>query len=83
MCLGAHFMGSAPGPPEHEKYGIDDLRPGYNRTYYVTQRSHRMQKHKFGITYPSALFVGSELVPSEHENTVLMFRTSDRPERTT
>jgi hypothetical protein len=29
--------------------------------------THRMQKHKFGVTCPSALFVESVLVPPEHE----------------
>jgi hypothetical protein len=35
--------------------------------HYVTRISHRMQKHKFGITYPEALFVKSVPVPPEHE----------------
>jgi uncharacterized membrane protein YsdA (DUF1294 family) len=35
--------------------------------HYVTDRSHRMQKHRFGVTCPSALFVESVLVPPEHE----------------
>jgi hypothetical protein len=33
----------------------------------VTRRSSRMQKHKFGITCPGALFVDSIPVPPEHE----------------
>jgi hypothetical protein len=32
----------------------------------VTRRSHRMQKHKFGITCPNALFVESIPVPPEN-----------------
>jgi hypothetical protein len=35
--------------------------------HYVTYRSHRMQKHKFGVTCPGALFVESVPVPPEHE----------------
>jgi hypothetical protein len=34
---------------------------------YVTRRSHRMQKHKFGVTCPSVLFVESVLVPHKLE----------------
>jgi hypothetical protein len=35
--------------------------------HYVTSRSHRIQKHMFGITCPSALFVETSPVPLEHE----------------
>jgi hypothetical protein len=35
--------------------------------HYMNHRSHRMQKHKFGATCPSALFMESVLVPLEHE----------------
>jgi hypothetical protein len=35
--------------------------------HYVTHRSHLMQKHKFSVTCPSALFVESVLDPHEHE----------------
>jgi hypothetical protein len=34
---------------------------------YVNHRSHRMQKHKFGVTCPSSVFVESVSVPLEHE----------------
>jgi hypothetical protein len=34
----------------------------------VTHRSHRMQKHKFVVTYSGALFLKSIPVPHEHEN---------------
>jgi hypothetical protein len=40
---------------------------GCTRTHYVTHRSHRIQKHKFGVTCPIALFVGILPVPPEHE----------------
>jgi hypothetical protein len=33
----------------------------------VTHRSHRMQKHNFGIMCPGVLFVGSEPAPPKHE----------------
>jgi hypothetical protein len=33
----------------------------------VTHRSHQMQKQKFGVTCPNALFVKSVLVPPYHE----------------
>jgi hypothetical protein len=35
--------------------------------HYVTRRSHRMQKHNFGITCPIALFMESALGPPKHE----------------
>jgi hypothetical protein len=33
----------------------------------VAHRSHRMQKHKFGVTSSSSLFVESVQAPPEHE----------------
>jgi hypothetical protein len=35
--------------------------------HYVTDRSHQMQKHMFGITCVDTLFVESVPVPNEHE----------------
>jgi hypothetical protein len=35
--------------------------------HYVTRRSHRMQKYKFGVMCPGALFVDTVLVPPEDE----------------
>jgi hypothetical protein len=35
--------------------------------HYVTHRSHRKQKDKFGVTSLSVLFVKSILVLPEHE----------------
>jgi hypothetical protein len=35
--------------------------------HYVTRKSHRMQKHKVGVTCPDALFVKSVLVRPKHE----------------
>jgi hypothetical protein len=35
--------------------------------HYVTQRSHPMQKHNFGITYPGTVFVETATVPPKHE----------------
>jgi hypothetical protein len=35
--------------------------------HYVTRISHQIQKHKFGITCPSSLFVESVPVPPKHE----------------
>jgi hypothetical protein len=57
MCLGALFVGSELGPPEHEKHCIDVSCPGRTRTF----SSHRIQKHKFSVTCPiyiSVRFVG-------------------------
>jgi hypothetical protein len=33
----------------------------------VTRRSHRMQKHKFGVTCPAALFLETALGPPDQE----------------
>jgi hypothetical protein len=33
----------------------------------VTRRSHRIQKHKFAVTYRDTLFMKSIPVPPEHE----------------
>jgi hypothetical protein len=35
--------------------------------HYVTHKSHRMKKHKFGVTCPVVLFVESVPVPPEQE----------------
>jgi hypothetical protein len=58
---------SQPILPEHEKQCIDILLPEWTGMHYVTRISHRMQKHKFGITCPDAHFVESLLVSPEHE----------------
>jgi hypothetical protein len=50
----------------HEKYRIADPHPGCTEMHYVTRQSHRMQKHKFGVTYPGVLYVESVPVPPEH-----------------
>jgi hypothetical protein len=46
---------------------VDDSRLRRNRMHYMTRRSHQMQKHKFGLTCPAALFVESEPVPPEND----------------
>jgi hypothetical protein len=35
--------------------------------HYVTRRSHRMKKHKFGVTCPHTLFMENTPCPPEHE----------------
>jgi hypothetical protein len=35
--------------------------------HYVTHKSYWMQKHKFGVTCPNALFVETAPGPPEHE----------------
>jgi hypothetical protein len=35
--------------------------------HYVTRRSHRMEKHKFGVTGPDALFIDTARGPAELE----------------
>jgi hypothetical protein len=35
--------------------------------HYMTRRSHQLQKHKFGVKYPGALFMETRLGPPEHE----------------
>jgi hypothetical protein len=58
------FVDSVLVPPEHEKKCVDDSHP---RMHYVTSRSHRMQKHKFGVTCSGVLFLKSVSIPPEHE----------------
>jgi hypothetical protein len=41
--------------------------PGRAGIYYVTRRSHRMQKQKIDVTCPGALFVETAQGPAEHE----------------
>jgi hypothetical protein len=60
-------MSTALGAPEKEKLCIDVLRHGRTRMHYMTRRSHWMQKHKFSVKCPGALFVESVQVPPEHE----------------
>jgi hypothetical protein len=33
----------------------------------LTRRSHRMQKYKFGVTFPDMLFMKTAPGPPEHE----------------
>jgi hypothetical protein len=54
-------------PPEDEKKCVNVSCPGRTRKHYVTCRSHQMQKHKFSVTCPRALFLESVPVPPEHE----------------
>jgi hypothetical protein len=72
-CPGALLMGSTPGPLEHGKYCVDVSCPGRTRTYYVTRRSHRMQKHKFGVMCPCGIFIGSAPSPLKLENSAATF----------
>jgi hypothetical protein len=60
-------METTPGPPEPKKECVDSSRPERTRMHYVTRRSHRMQKHKFGVMFPGALFVISVPVPLKYE----------------
>jgi hypothetical protein len=60
-------MGTILVQPEYEKYCVDVSRPEHTGMHYMTHRSHRMQEHKFGVTYPSAPFVKSVPFPLEHE----------------
>jgi hypothetical protein len=61
------FVESELIPPEHVKYCIEVFHPRRTGMLYVTRRSHRMQKHKFGVMCPDVLFVESLPVPPEQE----------------
>jgi hypothetical protein len=50
--------------------------------YYMTRKSYRMQKHKFGVTRRSVLFVESVSVLPEHEKSALMFHVLEATECT-
>jgi hypothetical protein len=67
-------------PPEQEKYCVVVSRPGRTGMHYVTRRYHRMQRQKFSITCPGALFVESVQVPLEQENSASVFHAPDTPE---
>jgi hypothetical protein len=67
MCAGALFVESRPVPPELKKLCAILLCPASTEMNYMTRRSHRMQKYKFGVMCPGALFVEFALVPLEHE----------------
>jgi hypothetical protein len=43
------------------------LHPIGTRMPYVTRNSHQMQKYKFSVTCPGALFMETTLDPPEHE----------------
>jgi hypothetical protein len=43
--LGAHFVETALGHPEHEKLCIDISRPGSTEMHYGAQTLHLMQKN--------------------------------------
>jgi hypothetical protein len=64
---GALFVKPIPLPSQHGKYCIGVSHPGRTGMHYVTYISQWMQKHKFSITCPGALFVESVPVLPEHE----------------
>jgi hypothetical protein len=49
------------------KNSVDVSRPRHTEMHYVIQRSHRMQKHKFGVMCPGTVFVETAPVPPKHE----------------
>jgi hypothetical protein len=61
------FYGNRTGPTRVGKIVRRRFIPRSNAMHYVTRRSNQMQKHKFDVTYPGALFVESIPVPPEHE----------------
>jgi hypothetical protein len=46
---------------------MDASRPGYNEMHYMIRKSDQMQKHNFGVMFPSALFMETALDPPEYE----------------
>jgi hypothetical protein len=60
-------MKTALGPPDHEKYCMNISCPGHTGMHYMTNKSHQIQKHKFGTMCPGVLFVESIPVPPKHE----------------
>jgi hypothetical protein len=51
--------------------------------HYVTHRSYRMQKHKFGMTCPGMLFTKTAPGPPSMKNSASMFCALNAPEYTT
>jgi hypothetical protein len=64
-------------PPEHEKCCIDILCPRSTIMHYRTHISHKMKKHKFGVTCPDTLFVVSLPAHPRIKNGVSTFGTPD------
>jgi hypothetical protein len=56
-CPNALFRESISVPPEDKKLSVDASCPRRTKMHYVSRRSHRMQKCKFGVMYPGALFM--------------------------
>jgi hypothetical protein len=82
MCTQALFVKSVPVQPEYERLCGHVSRPRHNRMHYMTRKSHWMQKHKFDITCPGALFMEVASNPHERENSASTFRAIDAPECT-
>jgi hypothetical protein len=83
MHLGAHFLESTLGPPEHKKLCVDISLPRCIGMHYMTHKSYRMQKHRFSITCPCALFVEYASSHRSMKNSVSMFHSADALEYTT
>jgi hypothetical protein len=56
-CSGGPGVVSTKSAPRHVQ----------TRLHYVTRRSHRMQKHMFGVMCPGVLFDDAASGPPEHE----------------
>jgi hypothetical protein len=61
------FYGNRTGPTRAQKIVCRCFVPERTRMHYVTHRSHRMQKHKFGVTCNSVFFMETEPVSLEHK----------------
>jgi hypothetical protein len=77
-------METASDPPEQEKYRVGVSRPGCTGMHYVTHRSNRMQKKKFGVKCPGTADFLLKLHRAHRSmNTSgLTFHGSDAPECT-
>jgi hypothetical protein len=61
------FYGIRSEPTQAWKIVHRHLRPQMPKMHYVTYISHQMQKHKFNVTCPTALFLRSTPSRPEHE----------------
>jgi hypothetical protein len=61
----------------------DVSHPEYTKAHYVTHRSHRIQKHRFGVACPNVLLWDLHRANPDIKNSASTFHALDAVERTT
>jgi hypothetical protein len=78
----SHPMQNRTGITRAQKKVRRCFPPGLGGMLYMDRRSNRMQKHKFGITCPSALFRKPHQAHPSMKNSASMFHAPDAAECT-